>query len=173
MYKYTFDRNIFRRSVTVTGVFCILIGLYSIGMLVMGNTLFLVPLIVCIYQVVNTFVSISNPSEVTISPDTLTFSAYGKTHSYKISDIKTLQVKEIDLHRKMYLRVNEPTFTKGRYWVMCGKMNDSKQLWDQLIYLEYCKDPEQLKFRARVPVNPYKIEKVEEVSDDSNVHSNS
>ncbi|MEG0853745.1 MAG: hypothetical protein RSF82_07725 [Angelakisella sp.] len=165
MYKYTFDKNMFRYSVTGTGVFCILIGLYSIGMLVMGNALFWVPLIVCVYQVINTFVSISNPAEITISPETLTFSAYGKTHSYPMSEIESLQVKELDLHKKMYVRLNEPTFTRGRYWVMCGKMNDSKQLWDQMIYLEYSKDPNQLKFRARVPVNPYKAEEVQETTE--------
>lgn len=160
MRSYTYNNGAFARSVTFTGIFCALICLYSVWALLNGQTLFWICLLVGGYQVFNTFGSISNPKVVTISEDTISFSAYGKTHTYQVSEISSLRIKELDLNKKMYLRVNEPTMLHGRYWINCGQMNDSRELWERFSYLEYQIEPDQLKFRTRKPPrNPFNDEK--------------
>ena len=64
-------------QMTVPGVFTLLIGLYSMYKFLTGgfNFLWLLITFVCVYNVWNTFVSISNPSEIIIDDDTLTFVA--------------------------------------------------------------------------------------------------
>lgn len=155
MSSYRYDKKAFGISVTFTGVFCLLVGLYAVAQLIGGNSLFWFVLLVCIYQCYNTFVSISNPETVTLSAEEMSFSAYGTTHSFRLKEITELRIREVDQHKKMYLRINEPTLRRGRYWINCGKMEGGQELWDKLVYLEYRIDPGQLKFRARTPVNPF------------------
>ena len=154
MHKYCYDDAIFARSVTFTGGFCLLIVLYSLVMLFTGSYLFWIFLLVGLYQVFNTFVSISNPKEVVVEEDAISFSAYGKTHRYPLDEITSLRIKELDYHKKMYLRINEAGMMRGRYWIACKHMNDGAELWDYLAWLEYQKEPDQVKFRARVPKKP-------------------
>lgn len=155
MRKYRYQDAIFARSVTFTGIFCLLVALYSLFMLLQGNYLFWLFLLVGLYQFFNTFITVSNPQEVVIEEDAISFSAYGKTHRYLFSEITSLRVKELDLHKKLYLRINEGSLTKGRYWIVCKNMNDGAELWDYLAWLEYQKEPGQLKFQSRIPKNPF------------------
>lgn len=155
MKSYCYNKKVFGRSITLTGVFCILIALYSAAELLMGNMLFWFVLLVSLYQIYNTFVSISNPEKITLTEDTLTFSAYGQSHAYPLNEITSMRIKELEQYKRLYLRMNEPTMRKGRYWINCGKMNDSKELWECLAFLEYQKEPNQLKFRGRTPKNPF------------------
>lgn len=158
MRKYVYDPKAFATSVTLIGVFCALICLYSVWALLQGNFLFWIFLLVGAYQVFNTFFSISNPQTVTWDEETITFSAYGQCHSYRFEEITELKIKELDFHKKLYLRVNESTLLRGRYWIFCARMNDGEELWDRLAYLEYQKEPAQLKFRTRIPKNPFETE---------------
>lgn len=159
MSKYLYDKKAFDKTITGTGVFCLLVGLYSVWMMLSGNMLFWIVLLVCVYQVYNTFFSLSNPSEVDITESSISFSAYGKTNTYPLDEITTFRVKEINPPKKLYLRIGTPSSREGRYWINCGNMNDSKELWERLAYLEYCKEPGQIKFRAHIPVNPAEKEK--------------
>lgn len=154
MSQYVFQKSVYMRKVTVIGIFCLVVALYSCVMLLMGQPLFWILLLISLYQAFNTFVSLSNPSEVTLTEDTLAFSAYGKTHSYKLADIKSFRVKELDRYHKMYVRVNDGGLLRGRYWLNCREMEGGRELWDRLAYLEYEKEPDQIKFRAYRPKNP-------------------
>lgn len=155
MKTYTCDKKKFAISMTTVGVFCVLICLYSLYKIATGTGAFAFILLVALYQVHNTFVSISNPREVTLSKDELSFSAYGVTHTYPLKDIYELRIKELDYHKKMYVRVNDANLFKGRYWINCFYFSDGEELWDALAYLEYKISPDHIKFRARVPENPF------------------
>ncbi len=162
----------FHISITATGIFCIFFCIFSIINVIKGDMLYFVLGIVCIYHIINCFVSISNPSKVKISDDEISFSAYGKTHTYKKDGIENIQIKELSKYRKMYVRINDVKLLKGRYWINCDKMNDGKQLWDLLIYFEYKKNPNQLKFQAYTPKNPYVAEETTDSENQKTLEEN-
>ena len=154
MGAYNYDNKKYRNSITITGVFCLLLAFYSIYMLINGNYAFWIVILICLYQINNTFFSISNPKTILIENDEIIFSAYGRSHSYIISEISEFKVKEIEHYKKMYIRINDSSIFKGRYWINCRCFSNGKDLWDYFAYLEYLKEPTQLKFRARIPSKP-------------------
>lgn len=156
MYRFVYNDRDFRWKVTTTAVFCVVVAIYSVVMLIEGNSLFWIFLPVCAYQLYNTFITISNPKVVEVDEQALSFSAYGRTHSYRIDELELFRIKELDQHNKLYLRVGDNKGHKGRYWIPCKFMEGGKDLWDYLAYLEYKVEPEQLKFRTRkAPLNPF------------------
>lgn len=162
MRRYLYNRRDFNWKVTGTAAFCVVAGVYSLWMILRGNTLFWVFPPVCVYQLWNTFVSLSNPEVVEVDPEkgTLRFSAFGRGHSYRLEEITSFLVKELEPHGKFYLRVEDKNGKKGRYWIPCKYMENGAELWDWCAWMEYQKDPSLIKFRARttMPRDPYRTE---------------
>lgn len=132
-------------------------GLYSVLMICRGNLLFWVFPPVCIYQLWNTFATLSNPKVVEVGDGTLRFTAYGRSHSYRLEEITLFLMKELEPHGKFYLRVEDSGGRKGRYWLPCKYMENGAELWDWCAWMEHQKDPGLLKFRARTPPeDPYR-----------------
>jgi len=157
MHRYLYNHRDFSWKVTGTAAFCVVAGLYSLWMILRGNPLFWVFPPVCVYQLWNTFGSLSNPEAVEVGEDTLSFSAYGRSHRYNIGEITLFRVKELEPRGKFYLRVEDSKGQKGRYWIPCKYMENGGELWDYCAWLEYQKEPDQLKFRTRsAPKDPYR-----------------
>lgn len=160
MHRYIYNRRDFNWKVTGTAAFCVVAGVYSVLMIFRGNPLFWVFPPVCVYQLWNTFGSLSNPQvvEVDEGEGILRFSAFGRSHSYRVEEVTVFLVKELEPHKKFYLRVEDRGGKKGRYWIPCKYMEKGEELWDYCAWLEHQKDPSLLKFRARKPPeNPYRV----------------
>lgn len=158
MHRYVFNRRDFAWKVTGTAAFCVVAGVYSLAMILRGNLLFWVFPPVCVYQLWNTFGSLSNPEVVEVDEggDAICFSAFGRSHRYRIGEITSFLVKELEPRGKMYVRVEDKGGRRGRYWIPCKYMENGGELWDFCAWLEYQKDPGLLKFRARsAPQDPY------------------
>ncbi len=166
MRTYIYDDKTFLKKVTVVGGFSLFVALYSIVQLVMGQYLYWLFLVVGAYQFVNTFVYIINPQTVQIDGNVVSFSAYGKVNTFDWSDVTFFRIKEVDVPNKMYIRITTADGRKGRYWINCKFMENGKELWDYFLFLEYEKEPNQLKFQAKTPQNPFAtvVELVEDVA---------
>lgn len=151
MRVYEYDPTVYKRKVTVTGVFCALILLYSIYSLFFGDNmlLWIGAGIVSLYTVWETFISLSNPGKVVIDAESITFCAYGREHRYLWSEIERFRVKEFTGARKLFVRINNASIFKGRYWVNCYYFNDTDLLYKFIVDRECLIHPTSLKARAR------------------------
>lgn len=151
MKTYSFDKKTFMVEVTLTGIFAGGIMIYSLVNIVMGNAavLFAIVLLVAAYTAWNDFISISNPDTVKINENSISFLAYGREHSYLLSDIKNFRIREFPSSGKIFLRVNKSGLLKGRYWIHTKMFDDGKELFDTLRDMEYNIHPDSLKARAR------------------------
>ncbi|WP_317854173.1 hypothetical protein [Chakrabartyella piscis] len=165
MRTYIYDDKIFRKKVTVVGGFSLFVALYAAVQLILGQYLYWLILVVGIYQFVNTFIYISNPKEVSIDGDMVSFSSYGKNNVFHWDEVEFFRIKEVDVPNKMYVRIITKDGRKGRYWINCKFMENGKELWDYFLFLEYEKEPGQLKFQAKIPKNPFATEEVSEPVD--------
>ena len=154
MKTYRYDQAKFNVSVTATGIFCV--ALLVTSALCLAGVIDVVPapiaallLMVCAYQVWNTFVAIANPQDVVIDDDTISFRAFGRSDTYRLADIESFSVREVGGDAKVYVRVNGGGLLRGRYWLQLLYMNDGKELFQWIEDFEYRLDPTSLKARAR------------------------
>ena len=124
---------------------------YSVYSLIFGDNmiLWIGAGIVSLYTVWETFISLSNPSKVVIDADSITFCAYGQEHRYLWSEIERFRVKEFTGARKLFVRINEASIFRGRYWVNCYYFNDTDLLYKFIVDRECLVHPTSLKARAR------------------------
>lgn len=140
----------FFRKVTVTGIFCALIALYSLWQLVATKqSMWIIILIVAGYTIWNSFISISNPGKVILSDEEIVFCAYGREDHFPMSEIKSFRVKDFANVRKMFIRVNQAGLLKGRYWVPAAFFNDTDELYKRILDIEEQIHPGTLKSMAR------------------------
>lgn len=153
MKTYSYQQPYYSIEVVATGLFCIFLAVACL-ICAMLNVL-LPPALACIfvavalYQVWNTFVSISNPREVTIDNSTISFSAFGRNDTYSLENIDEFRVREFPSAGKMYIRINGGGLLRGRYWLQTSVMTDGKDLFQRMTDIEYAKHPETIKARAR------------------------
>lgn len=154
MKTYRYEQAKFNVSVTVTGIFCLLLCVVSVTD-VMGVTDLLpapvaaLVLIVAGYQVWNTFVAIANPQDVIIDEESITFGAFGRRDRFAFADIRSFSVREVGGDARIYVRVNGGGLLRGRYWLQTLYMSDGKELFQWLEDFEYRVEPDSLKARAR------------------------
>ena len=152
---FVYEPPFYHIEVTAVGVVCAVLLAACVWMAVtgagLGTELAVVVGVVCFYQVWNTFVSLSNPEKVVVDEDagTITFSGYGRSDTYVVSELTTFLVRPFPSSGKTYVRVNDHSLVRGRYWVPTKMFNDSRELFDYLCDLEYRVHPDSIKARAR------------------------
>ena len=148
---YIYKDVVYKRKVKFTGAYCgaiLLICAYYF--LFRGMNFLLVPImIVCLYTYWETYVSLANPEEVIIDDRAITFRGCGKEHTFLWKDIYRFKCKEFIQARKIFLRINEASMTKGRYWINCYYFNDCDELFMFLLDKEYEIHPDSMKAIAR------------------------
>jgi hypothetical protein len=153
MKSYAYEKSYFTRQVVLVGIFCVLILVSCIVFVatdtVLPRPIAVVVAVVAAYQVWNTFVAIANPETVEIGDDSIAFSAFGRTDSFSISEMKEFRVREFPGAGKMYVRVNGGGLFKGRYWLQTAVTSDGEELFHRILDIEYAKDPDSIKAQAR------------------------
>ena len=83
MKSYMYKKSHYLIQHTIPGLFTLLIGLFCLIRQVMTgfDGLLMFVLIICVYNVWNEFVSLSNPYEFELGEETITFRAYNKEHT--------------------------------------------------------------------------------------------
>ena len=150
MKEYNYNAKKFNMKVTVTGVFCVLIALYSVWQLfATGESIWGIAFIIAGYTVWNSFVTISNPSKVVLSDEEIVFSAYGREDHFLMTEIHSFRVKDFPNVRKLFIRVNNASWLKGRYWIPAAFFNDTDELYKAILDIEERVHPNSLKSVAR------------------------
>lgn len=150
MKEYIFAPKKFRIKVTVTGVFSAMITAYAVWRMIADREpAWAFVILIAGYTVWNTFVTISNPSKVTLSKNEIVFSAYGREDHYLMKDIHSFRVKDFPNVRKLFIRVNNASWLHGRYWVPAAFFNDTDELYKAILDIEERIHPNTLKSMAR------------------------
>lgn len=151
MKVYTYNKTAFFMQVKFTGIFCLGVAVIALISAISGylSGLMVFISVVALYQVWNTFVSHSNPEQVILDDDTITFASFQKEDRYVVSEMKQLRIREFPSSGKMYIRIDDANLFHGRYWIQSSQFNDGKELFKALLDIEYKKHPDTLKARAR------------------------
>lgn len=151
MKHYEYDPKRYFWKVKMSGLIGLLVTIYSLLQIVLKNydVIWVGAFIVGLYTFWEVYISNSNPNIVELSNDYISFSSFGRTHEFKLSEIKQFKVKEFSSAKKMFIRINNPGFFKGRYWVNCFWFNDGDELFIKIRELEYVIEPNSMKAYAR------------------------
>jgi len=106
-------------------------------------------LMVCWYTVFNTFIAKCTPNKVVINKNYLAFYIDEKETRYPLKSIKYLKIREFPSALKMYIRINDYGLMNGRYWIQGRRFDEGKELFHQLLDIEYSLFPNTLKAQAR------------------------
>ena len=163
MKQYIYRKKYYDFKVVYIGYFVIAIALYAIYNLMSGfSALWIFVLLICVYQIINTFFALANPEEVDISDKFIEFKGMGKNHRYYWNEIRDFRVKEFVTAKKIYLRINKDDFSllRGRYWIDCLYFNDSDELFMYFVKKEDEMHPDTIKAYAhRSNMTPEQKEK--------------
>lgn len=111
-------------------------------------------IVLSLYILFNTLIAKTYPQTVELSATELSLTSFGRTDTYRVTDISRLQVRENGMTRSTYIRVNGGGLLRGRYFVGCGDLydadgNKAEALFRFLLDTEARLDPDNLRVRAR------------------------
>ena len=133
------------------GVICIAIAVACAAFAVRGVVpgLMAVLVVVATYGAFKTFVSKAYPRTITISEECISFESLGRTDSYRLKDVHDIRVREYPSELRMYVRMDNDGFLRGRYWVHAQWFSDGEELFSRVCELEDRLNPNTLKARVR------------------------
>lgn len=152
MKRYGYKPSHFLIQMTVPGIFTAAIGVFClVQFLIAGqNLLYLLVFGLCLYNVWNVFISLSNPSEIKIDGDkSIEFCAYGRSHTYEIAQVKKYSMRPLGGNTRMYMTFDNGGIMKGRYWVRISEFTDEKELQEYFYDLDVKINPDSLVSKAR------------------------
>ena len=164
---YYYEKRFFNFRITFIGILSTIIMLYAAVRLITDKNAWsmLAPFTIGLYAFWESFVSLANPSAVRITDESVTFMAYGRQHTYLWKDITKLQIKELPTAKKLFMRINDPGFLKGRYWLACMEFSDGDELYHFFLDKEYEMHPDTLKARSRRSAEDSKAARQKELAD--------
>lgn len=143
---YMYEKKYFNVEVILTAVISLIVAIISVLMIAFNflAPVFIILLIVTGYQLLNTFLTNSNPEIVELTPNSISLSSFNKKHTFFFNEITSFKVREFPKKSKAYVRIN-----KSRYWIQTYRMDDGKELFDWLLMFEAKKHPNSLKQQAK------------------------
>ena len=146
---YTYEPRQYLYQIILPGVFFAMVAVYSFYQIATdGYSIFALAAIVACYAFWNTFVSGSNPSQVILEEDGISFVSFGRTQKYLFDDISVFLTREFRYARKLFIRVNKYNYLRGRFWVNAARFNDCDELYMNMLKLEYKTHPQSVKSRS-------------------------
>lgn len=150
---YTFQDPYYTIEVPVTTAVAALAIPYCVYHAVKGDLLTPVLLVffivAAVYQVWNVVVARAFPKSVTIDDDSISFTLFNKTERYEFADITSFKARSNGRSGRIFLRINEPTPFKGRYWMGTNDFTDGQELFFAIDELECKIHPDGLKAKSR------------------------
>lgn len=148
MYEYNKDRYFV--SVKLTTLFMLVLILYALPKWIIdpGINIYILIVVAATYGVFNNFISLSTPNKIEINENIIVFSAFGRKHEYRWEEITSLKIKEL-ADKKMYIRINDGSLLRGRYWIKTRMYNDSDKLFNFFRKKEEELHPDSIKFRRK------------------------
>jgi len=150
---YTFEDPYFTIEVPVTTVVCAIAVVYCAWHAIVGDlltpALMLFFMAAGIYQVWNVVVSAAHPHHVIVDDESISFCLYNRCDRYVIDEVKDLTVRGNARNGRLFIRIDNPTIFRGRYWVNTQDFTDGRELFDYVMDLECRVNPDGLRARAR------------------------
>jgi len=106
-------------------------------------------LIICVYNVWNEFISLSNPYEFELGKESVTFRAYKQEHTYKISEMTNFSMRMVAGNTSIYMNINKGGILKGRYWIRVSEFEEQDEIVDYFYDLDEKVNPDSVVTRAR------------------------
>lgn len=146
---YTFAEKQYRYKVVYIGYLMLLIMAFSLYRLIATlSLLWLIPLLVAGYGCMNTYLTKSNPRQIVVSDDQITFRSYGEK-TFQIASLNRFRVRVSTAGYQVYIRVRDQQGHRGRFWVNYALFDHKEDLIQELDYLERKCHPDSLRFRGR------------------------
>ena len=170
---YVYNPREYFWKVTLTGIvaavaFALAIFLFLTQISALSPLLLAFIALVTGYTALNTFVVRTYPSQIILEEDGISFFAYGKATKYRFSEIERFMAKDWRGSGRMYIRINDSTLFRGRYWLYLRRCNDGEELFLYLLKLEHKTHPDSWKAKAwnstrpnedKTPILPWNLPK--------------
>lgn len=75
----------------------------------------------------SSFIGLHNPSSIKVTDQSITFSGFGRIHTYTWEEAGIIFVRKYEYAGKTFIRLGKPRILGGRYWIT-HEMNDYKEL---------------------------------------------
>ena len=125
---YTFEEKRYRYKVVYIGYALLAILAYSLFMAVTGLSLFWTGVaLIAAYGAANTFLTKSNPRQVLVSDEHITFRSYGEK-TFEVAKLTRFRVRVSAAGYQVYIRVADSEGHHGRFWVTYGQFSDKADL---------------------------------------------
>lgn len=150
---YTFEEPYYTIEVTATTIVAALAAPYCMYHAIRGDLL-TPPLLMffiaaAIYQVWNVVVSGAYPHHVIIDDESISFCWRHRQDRYALDGITEFRARANARNGRIFLRINNPTLFRGRYWIGTHDFTDGRELFTFIDELECKVHPDGLKARAR------------------------
>jgi hypothetical protein len=141
VYQYPNQRRIFSIIIptVLSGLIVIAMG---VEVLTSSTTQYTFPFgLLALIIFLDHFVSLSHPEKVTLSDQDIVFSGFGRHHVYTFDKIKRINIRKTAFTKSIYVRINDASLFKGRYWLQIETLSEGKELQEFLTKLVEAKHP--------------------------------
>jgi len=153
---YIFNEKQYRLKVVYIGYILLAILCFSVFMVIFSySILWLFTTLLSVYGAANTFLLQSNPREVIVSDEKITFRSYGQ-RSYSTEKLKFFRVRVSTAGYQVFIRVRDSDGNKGRFWVNFALFSDKEDLIEEFNYLERRVHPDSIRFSGRPDVGTHR-----------------
>lgn len=127
VYKYDPLRYIF--GVTIPALLAAGLAIYSAFRLSMGGSQFnAFVLITCALIATDHLCALTRPKEIRCTEKGLELSSFGRKHAYVWNKIECINLRKGAFSNKIYLRLGDTSFFRGRYWINVDMYNEGDML---------------------------------------------
>lgn len=146
---YTFAEKPYRYKVVYIGYLLVAILAFSVFQVATGPSLFwLLPGLIAAYGAANTFLTKSNPREIVVSDESITFRSYGEK-TLTVAKLKHFRMRVSAAGYQVYIKAADEAGNKGRFWVNFALFSDKENLLKEFDYLERKTHPDSLRMSGR------------------------
>ena len=147
---YKYDKKKYFITVTLTSIFIIFLLIYAVikNILNFNVNIYTFIILASCYELFNIYIAGVKPLEIELDNQRLVLRGYRKEDIYEIQDLKYMMTKEL-ANRRLYLRINNYSLFRGRYWIDTKSYENSENLYLNIMELERLICPNQLKYNHR------------------------
>lgn len=136
--EYRYDSLRYMLGVSIPTFLASILSIYSVYQYYTGgkNKFYLFLFITCTMIAIDHFFALTHPKVIVDNEEKIQLYSFGREHTYVWNDIEKINVRKAAFTNKIYLRLGNTSFFKGRYWINIDLFNDGNEL------LEILKDHE-------------------------------
>ncbi|MBP9477893.1 MAG: hypothetical protein KBF12_04670 [Sebaldella sp.] len=148
--RYKYDTKKYFVKIILTSIFIGFLLIYAIikNISNLNISIYTFIIIASLYELFNIYIAMCKPSEIELTDEVVIFKSFNKERKYEIKNLKFMMIKELS-NKKLYLRIDNYNFLKGRYWLDTKSYENNQELYVNLLELERSVNPNQLKYNTR------------------------